>query len=598
MPSIPGLPADWVSATGEAIDLSVVPPSPAGPDDPERTAKVRAWEAWADEVLAFRHEHQEACDRDPAMQREERLRCAAFGPKYFLTVWCSIYEERPEAGPSEGEWLPAIPFPFQVETLDWFERRLAGTGARANGVVRKARDMGATWMFCLWALHGFLFRAPFSVKFISRNEDVVDTEGDLDAMLQRIKAHLVDEDGNAPLPRWLIPPGWERRRHAFHLRILRPGNRNRLRGESTNRRAGRGGRTRVAGIDEGAHVDDLKRVLAAVRPSAAHTVVISSPSVESGEDFEELCAAMTEVDPDCVLTLGWWLHPYHDLAWYQAKREEFSNDPEGFAREYELNAYAGYGGWYYPNAQEMDVWPEGIAYEPGNPLYLGIDPGDADDCALHWIMCNGADGWDAVLESYERSGPPPEHYAAIILGCDPDAVEAAFPALRFSPLDRDLMAWTRTLPQPVLCGDPAGTQKHAGDSWYDKLQRFALDHNPRRNAATGRGMPLTILVNWTHDARYDQGRRVTTMNWLPRLRFNDTPEVRRTLYAIQRSRFEPEDRPRMVEQKRPVHDALSHRRSALEYVAVNLDVARLVRGRTPGYEAARGTRGKPAKRTA
>jgi hypothetical protein len=350
----------------------------------------------------------------------------------------------------------------------------------------------------------------------------------------------------------------------------------------------------------------LKQKLAAIRPSAAHTIVISSPSVESGEDFEELCASLAEVDPDCVLELGWWLHPYHDLVWYEQKREEFKNDPEGFAREYELNAYAGYGGWYYPNAQEIDIWPERISYEPGNPLYVGIDPGDADDCAIHWIMCNGADGWDALLESYERSGPPPEHYGAIILGCDPDEIEDSFPALRFTALDRELMAWTRTLPQPVLCGDPAGSQRHAGDSWYDKLQRFALDHNPRKHAGTGRGQPLTILINTSNAGRHnstrslggDQGRRVTTMNWLPRLRFNDTPEVRRTLYAIQRSRFEPDDRPRMAEQKRPVHDALSHRRSALEYVAVNLDVARLVRGRTTGYDAARGTRDKPSKRSA
>lgn len=594
---IEGLPTDWEMPNGSILDLSLVPVSPSGPDDPDRPAKMAQWEAWYAAVLHFRQEHQDACEDNPTMQAEEIKRCTEFGPKYFITVWCSIYEERPDAGPSQGEWLPAILFPFQVEILDWLERRLQSRGAAANGVIRKSRDMGATWIVCFWGLWGFLFRSPFSTKYISRNEDAVDTEGDLDAMLQRIKAHLVDAEGNAPLPRWLLPTGWTKTEHSKLLRITRPGNRNRIRGESTNKRAARGGRSLALIVDEGAHIDQLKRVLASAQASTAHLIVISSESVESGEDFVEYADALAAIDADCVLELDYWLQPYHDETWLVEQKERYGNDEEGFAREVMRNAYAGYGGWYYPNAADLDIWPERIEYTPGTALYVGIDPGDADDTAIHWIMSDGAGGYDAVLESYERSGPPPEHYGAIILGCDPDTVEAAYPALRFSALDRELMAWTRTLPQPTLCGDPAGKQKHAGDSWYDKLQRFAIEHNPRINAETGRGRPLSILVNFQNDARYDQGRRIATMNWLPRIRWNDTPEVRRTLHAIKRSRFEPDDKPRMAEQKRPLHDALSHRRTALEFVAVNLDVARGIRGRENAYDGRRGTRTSAARRT-
>src|SRR5690606_20303297 len=130
-----------------------------------------------------------------------------------------------------------------------------------------------------------------------------------------------------------------------------------------------------------------------------------------------------------------------------------------------------------------------------------------------------------------------------------------------------------------------------------KMQRFALKHNPRKQA-NGTGYGLRILMGWNPQAREHPGRRASTMMWLPRLRFNPTPEVERTLFAIQRSRLESDDKPRMVEQIRPAHDALSHRRSALEFLAVNIDMARMQRGRVGSYEANRGTRTPPKQRSA
>lgn len=597
MAQIVGLPTDWDAADGTVLDLSLVPTSPAGPDDPARAAKVADWETWAYEVMRFRDAHQNRVLADQKLHDEEWNRCRLFGPAYFITVWCSIFEPRTHVTPMGGGWMPAIPFSFQVDVLDWIDRRDGGRGAAANGAISKSRDMGATWYLCLWNLHGFLFKNPFSAKFISRREDLVDVPGNLDSMMERIAAHLVSHSP-VRLPDFLVPRGWEDIKCRKILMIRNPETGNILTGESTSAKSGRGGRSLWAWVDEASFIDRVRQLLAALQQTAAHVVPLSSESVETTEDFIDYRKELAVINPDSVMELDYWLHPYHDEPWLAEQKERYANDEEGFAREILRQPYAGFGGWYYPPAQEMTVWHERIDYLPGLPLYVGIDPGDADDCALHWIMTNGADGWDAMLESYERSGPPPEHFGAIILGCDPDAVAAAFPALRFTPMDRELMEWTRTLPQPTLCGDPAGTQKHHGDTWYDKLVRFSIDHNPRKNPSTGKGQPLVILKNWQNDARHFQGRRVATLNWLPRLRFNDTPEVRRSLYAIQRSRYEPDDRPRQAEQKKPLHDSLSHRRSALEYVAVNLDVARLARGRSMSYDAARGSRDRAKQRSA
>src|SRR5690606_33665786 len=147
-------------------------------------------------------------------------------------------------------WIPAILFAFQCDLIDWLERRMASRGAGRNGAGSKSRDMGFTWIFMLWVTHGFLFKQPFIAHCLSRNEDVVDTMGDISSMIERSAAQLVDHSANMNLPYWMLPTGWNAAEHRKVRHITSPHNRNGIHGESTNTKAGRSQRASVIGVDE------------------------------------------------------------------------------------------------------------------------------------------------------------------------------------------------------------------------------------------------------------------------------------------------------------------------------------------------------------
>ena len=622
MPRVPGLPTAWAPTGGR--DLSRCPDSPSGPDDPRRETLAADWLRWRQDVLAYRRYRHDACaglveGKDALDEQAKELhKITKYGPKYWITIWSWFYEERTDQLFAGGGWLPAIPFPFQYDLIDWIERRLNARGRGRNGVIRKSRDVGGTDICCRVFTYHFLFDAPFSCKAISRRADLVDNEGDMDSLFERIALHFPpdpeevddpEEVGPSVLPAWQLPPNWNPRIHRRKNKLRRPDNRNIFRGESTSRRSARGGRSGVGFVDEAAFIDKLAFLLGALQNAASHIILCSSESIETSEDFVEYAEQMAAIDPDCVFAIDYWVHPFHDEAWLAQMREDAPSE-EAFQREVMRNAYAGFGGFLYPDAPAT-VLPDRIAYQSGTELLVGIDPGRRDQCALHWVMVDPVGGRDVLLESFEDSAEPPEYYAAIVLGCDPDELEARYDGnqplqagapplhLKFGREARELMAWTRTLPQPRIFGDPYGanTSVRKGDSWYDAMLTFSILHNPRTDERTKRGFPLIVLTKWLPDERGHQGRRIALMNWLPRLDFNNTKQAALTLNAIRKSRFETEDR-RASEQAEPMHDALSHRRTALEFVAVNLATRRrATSSERPAAYFGKGSRAQPMPRS-
>jgi hypothetical protein len=152
------------------------------------------------------------------------------------------------------------------------------------------------------------------------------------------------------------------------------------------------------------------------------------------------------------------------------------------------------------------------------------------------------------------------------------------------------MEFMRTLPKKPrrICGDPAGTQSHGGptftlgkpaqdNDWYSRVQRWWMDNNVE---------PIPIVFNWSmKTGRYLQSRRLAMMEWLretrpdgtPRLRFNDTPQVRRTVMALKKSKWQESEK-RLTEAKDTYHDEYSHRRSAAEFLAVNRSETKFTEG--------------------
>lgn len=580
MATIPGLPTDWIARDGTPLDLSVVPPGPTAAEDPRRDAKVAAWGRWASEVNRYRRVRRIEC-RDPEQQAVERAKVERYGPKYFVAVWCHFHEPRqrrfrqvwdlvapPGEEPEHPGWLPAIPFSYQVELIDW------SMTPRKRRLCSKPRDMGVSWLLCLAMCWRFLYERPYSAKLISRREDEVYIPGKLNCLFGRVACHLVTNRWPAAtLPEFLRPRGWDNAEHLRQLMLTHPEHENVVTGESTSSRSGRGDRSQDAFVDEAAHIRELRELLAALAQTADEITLVSSEYVGTTDFWGELADNLKAVDPGAVLELDYWQHPFHDEAYLREEREAMQDD-EAFEREIMRNRWAGNPGWLYEQARDIQPLETVKELEEGAIFAVGFDPGQDDETALAAIELNSVAGRDTVLEAYAARGRTPEFWAALILGCDPDDPALAEYNLRFTERERWLAEWFRAHPQPTVYGDPYGENaiKKKGESYYNDMRLFALRHNPRTDA-DGTPRPLSIVCGWAHEQRHLQHRRLATMKWLPRLDWNPTPDVLKTLHALKNSRFDKPEDPRQAEQKDAKHDQLSHRRTSIEFVAVNLGIA-------------------------
>jgi hypothetical protein len=242
---VPGLPEH----------LKVVPPAPSSGTDPEADEKRAAWQAWAFDLARYRVKRKAELHQNPDLIPFELKKCA-LSPAYFLAMWGYIFEPRhePENGIIGGD-KPWLPFEIQVEMLNWIDRSIQSGGPDRDGVVSKCRDMGATWTFCKYLAHGWLFKYPFNALLLSRNKSLVDSKSD-DAMFSKIEFIL------RRLPQWMMPEGFSisDKRWNSDLILLNPVTRAQIKGESTNSNAGRSGRYTLIVIDEAAFVPDLSHV--------------------------------------------------------------------------------------------------------------------------------------------------------------------------------------------------------------------------------------------------------------------------------------------------------------------------------------------------
>jgi len=581
--------------------MKVVPGPPLSADDPDGEAKRAAWFAWKTDVEAYRVKRWWDCgervdgvtgkplpqgaprpsDGDIAQDRAIELALCKQDPAYFLAVWCAIKETRAdapdddaaEADPEEPPgWIPAIPYGFQVGMVRWFDDRVR---TRRAGLVSKSRDMGATWLACIWALHGWLFRPAFTAKFISRSQVAVYSRSE-DAMFSRVALQFGYKPGLAlppagkpnpinplALPRWFWPDGFDPSAHMTELLLSNPGNGNELNGEATSMRSGRGGRGTVVVVDEMAFIEDARHIFGTLRATAGARIGISSESIEINDDFCEMARLRRQANNGSLLDLDYWLHPGHDAAWLAAQRKECEEDGnlDSFFREVLRDAAAGLGTWAYPYARDLTVG--NFPYVNGAPIWVSIDPGYDDECCLLWFSRDPhAPARVRLLRAYVNRGQPPEFYAAIVAGVRADGREDPDVPWRLGPVEEEAIEWVAALPvRPAFVyGDPAGGQNTTGkkSSWYDRMSVYWAKHG-WTTGVSYKGLGV--------DTRPFQIRRTSLMTLLPRLDFHDGPGVREALRAIAESRFDnAEDR--VTEQKAMRHDRGSHPRSAAEFFAV------------------------------
>src|SRR5262249_33628937 len=147
--------------------------------------------------------------QSPNLRALELALCAR-DVTHWCNSWCWTYD--PRLNPAT---VPFDLFPRQAEFLVWLAEREAAQG---NGLVEKSRDMGVTWLCCLHALHGWLFRDGFKASFGSRKLDLVDRRGDPDSIFEKLRFLLHN------VPPWMLPARFSWEEHDCEAKLINPAN--------------------------------------------------------------------------------------------------------------------------------------------------------------------------------------------------------------------------------------------------------------------------------------------------------------------------------------------------------------------------------------
>lgn len=536
----------------------VIPPGPSSGVDPEADLKRARYLAWRDDVYRFGVEQRYIIEHTPSLIPLEKWKCGQdFG--YWLTVYGTIFEPRADRNALGGGNLPYIPFAKQIDLANFFFWVLTQRGPNADGVISKTRDVGASWMICAIALHGWLFKSPWNVLLVSRKEELVDSKNhrSLFAKIDRLFWGLPD---------WMRPKEYNPDKHRQKLFMLNPENHNELAGESTTGKTGRADRATWGAFDEAALIPELLNTWNGVAATMGHRFALSTEHLDEGPDFYNLRTGNDMEYRPALFELDWWDNPLNNQEWFDNERIRYASRPHDFEREVLRNPHAGNSTWVYGQFWDPKFEPD-VTYNPINPAaptYITMDPGKLDNTAIV-VLQEGNDGTTIVLDSYQNSGMDADFYGTL-LSATPDEERYAG---QYGTREHDFMVLIRDIPAPTYCGDVYGDTSNGAtlDTFYSVLLRYEnpqgerISVNRDRMGNKDRGM-------YAKSRNTFKGRQQCVHELSQGFRFSNRPGAVFAHKCLKNHRFKPMDKPVMSEPSTPMHDWSSHICQSIEFWAV------------------------------
>lgn len=252
-------------------------------------------------------------------------------PAQFILDWGMTYDPRNvERGLPAS--IPFLLFPRQEEWIEWFMERWR---RQEPGITEKTRDMGMSWLTIGLGCTVCLHHSGMAVGFGSRKEEYVDKIGSPKSLFEKARSFM------SMLPRE-FRGGWERKRHAPHMRIMFPETESVMTGESGDG-IGRGDRTGFYIVDESAFLERPHLVDASLSATTNCRQDVSTPN-GMGNPF----AQRRHSGKISVFTFHWRDDPRKDDAWYAKQVDEL--DPVTVAQEIDINYSASVEGVLIPSA--------------------------------------------------------------------------------------------------------------------------------------------------------------------------------------------------------------------------------------------------------
>lgn len=266
------------------------------------------------ECIARRLERSQTLNADRRAQALEMARCAQ-DVVFWCNRWAWTYD--PRENPST---LPFMLFARQEEFLLWLKARRE---AQEDGLAEKCRDVGFTWLCCVYDIHAWLFESGYAGGWGSRKLDLVDKIGDMNSIFEKMRFLLRN------LPVWMLPADFKFGKHDGHCKILNPENGSSLFGEGGDD-IGRGGRATMYKVDEAAFLEHPQKIDASLSQTTRCRIDISTPNGMGNSFYRKRFSGVVP-----VFTFGWQDDPRKGPDWYAAQKAK--RDPVVVAQEIDID---------------------------------------------------------------------------------------------------------------------------------------------------------------------------------------------------------------------------------------------------------------------
>ena len=238
-------------------------------------------------------------------------------PAAFISDFADTYDPRLVFGGGSAR-MPFLLFPRQAAMVDFLQACL---NAQANGLIEKARDMGATWLCSAFSVWLWLFVDGSATGWGSRKADLVDKLGDPDSIFEKMRMIV------RGLPSEFLPRGFVEKDHMTYMRFVNPQNGSTITGESGDN-IGRGGRKLIYFKDESAHYERPEAIEAALTDNTRVQIDLSSV-FGTGTVFHRKREAGVDWAPGQpavngrtnIFVLDWRDHPGKSQQWYDERRQ-------------------------------------------------------------------------------------------------------------------------------------------------------------------------------------------------------------------------------------------------------------------------------------
>jgi hypothetical protein len=256
-----------------------------------------------DRIVALRERVYNANAREQADLR------AAFSEDFAAWCECCAWTYRVKEIDATGRERPVVtphtPFILWDCQRDAAREIIDGIETGRDVVIRKTRDMGASWLVCAVAVWGWMFKGWQSL-LVSRVEDLVDRTGDPDSLFWKVDYLIAGQ------PSWLLPAAPEKFAKGGewrqHMMLRHPVSGATVAGMASTEHIGRGGRRTLVLFDEFAALDHADAAWRSAADCTSCRIACSTP-IGAGTEYARLVSVARTTGEPRLVELMYWQHP-------------------------------------------------------------------------------------------------------------------------------------------------------------------------------------------------------------------------------------------------------------------------------------------------